>query len=274
MIYCVSNEKSPHKTALAVAVAAALGVSASAGAALEKQNAAVNSPLPAGMTFPLLLDQTNNASGNGAPDQDFEPAYDIYDAEGADDFVVTDPAGWTIQGVMTPGTQSAMGTAASVDIIFYSDSGGLPGTPVAGCSFPGVVPVETAGSFEITLPGGGCFLPGGGITYWMSQQTNQDFATSAQHFWGNRSVTSGNPGVWRNPGDGFATGCTDWTNQMTCGVGGGASSDWLFALGGVIGPVSQLPPPPSVPALNSWGLIGLGLLLLGGAGLALRRRMI
>ena len=36
----------------------------------------------------LLYDQTDSAGGNGAPDQDFEAAFDGYDAEGADDFDV------------------------------------------------------------------------------------------------------------------------------------------------------------------------------------------
>jgi hypothetical protein len=40
----------------------------------------------------VLYDQTDHASGNGAPAQEFEGAKDAYDCEGADDFVVTAPS--------------------------------------------------------------------------------------------------------------------------------------------------------------------------------------
>jgi len=36
--------------------------------------------------------------------------------------------------------------------------------------------------------------------------------------------------MWRNPGNGFATGCSDWTRRTTCGVGG--EPDFVFRLRG------------------------------------------
>ncbi|HEX9638909.1 MAG TPA: hypothetical protein VGB99_15365 [Acidobacteriota bacterium] len=185
----------------------------------------------------ILYDQFNSASGNGAPDQDFEAALDSYDSEGADDFVVTDTA-WSVVGVNTIGIQSSGGTATSVDVTFYDNAAGggnpdLPGT--VECSYAGVIPLEAAGSFTIILPAP-CLLPMG--THWVAIQTNQPFGGgNGQHFWGNRTVQSGSESVWRNPGDGFASGCTSFAPQTSCGVGGGTSPDFLFQIVGDVVPV-------------------------------------
>lgn len=220
-----------RKLPLTLAVATGLGLSSAALAQMDVENpSGVSGTLPTTSgTAIVLYDQTDSASGNGAPDQDFEAANDLYDAEGADDFIVPGGEQWSIQVVSTVGTQSSGGSAASVDITFYADNAGAPGAPVSGCDYPGLIPAESNGSFSITLPSA-CVLPPG--TYWMGQQTRQDFATDGQHFWSNRTVQSNNPSHWRNPGDGFASGCTDWTPQTTCGVGGGTNPDFLFGLSG------------------------------------------
>lgn len=263
--------KKQNRAALTVAVAAALGLSGAVSAQMQVDNPGVQGgDLPDTLGGSITLwDQTDLASGNGAPDQDFEAVYDVYDAEGADDFVV--PAGleWTIEEVGTVGIQAAGGTATSVDITFYEDAGGLPGAAIAACTYPGVTPVETAGSFEITLPVP-CVLGEG--TYWLGQQTNQDVLSNDQHFWSNRTAANGNNAAWRNPGDGFGSGCTDWDAMTTCGVGGGTNPDFLFALSGTEGE----PAPPlefvPVPTLNRWGLGALAVFLTGLTGWVLSRR--
>lgn len=182
----------------------------------------------------VLYDQTDNPANNGFPDQDFEAAYDAYDSEGADDFVI--PAGdlgWQIESIDTIGTTGTAGTA-TVDVTFYTNAAGggdpdLPGTAV--CTYTGLTPTDSNGSFTIDLPTS-CTLPSG--TYWVAIQTNQDFGASGQHFWSNRSVQSGSEGVWRNPGDGFASGCITWTPLGICGVGG-SFPDALFRLNGAVG---------------------------------------
>ena len=182
----------------------------------------------------LLYDQTDGAAGNGAPDQDFELAYDAYDSEGADDFVV--PAGdvaWDIEEVATVGTTVTPG-GATVDVLFYPDAAGMPGV-TAVCSYADIVPVDNLGSLTITLPTV-CHLTAG--TYWVAIQVNQEYVTYGQHFWSNRSVQSNNESVWRNPGGGFGTPCNDWGRQATvCGVGGGIGPDFLFQILGTIVPV-------------------------------------
>lgn len=177
----------------------------------------------------VLYDQTSNPATNGAPDQDFEASFDAYDSEGADDFVV--PAGgWVIQSIDTVGTTGTAG-GSTVDVTFYTNSGSLPGTSIAACTYAALTPVDTDGSFNITLPTA-CTLTAG--TYWVALQTNQNYAANGQHFWSNRTVASGANAAWRNPGDGFATGCTTWTAMTTCGVGGGTNPDFLFRLNGIL----------------------------------------
>lgn len=220
----------------------------------------------------LLFDQTDNASGNGSPDQDFEASFNAYDSMGADDFVVTDAAGWTIYQVVTVGTQSTGGAPASIDVAFYANSPGggdtdLPGAVV--CDYPGVIPTSGNASFVIDLPTT-CILPPG--IHWVSIQVNQNFGGGGgQHFWSNRTVQSGNEGVWINPGNGFATGCTTWTPQTTCGVGGGTNPDYLFQLYGEVGGLYEPPVIQEIPTLGTVGFAALLLLLAASAFWALRR---
>ena len=187
----------------------------------------------------VLYDQTDGASGNGVPDQDFEAAYDAYDSEAADDFVV--PAeGWSVETVTTVGTYTSTGTSGSIDVTIAMDAAGVPGAPVAGCVYPDLVPTtDTGGSYVMTLAPV-CVLPAG--TYWLVMQSNLDYAGGAggQHFWSNRTATSNGPARWQNPNDGFGSGCTTWTDFITCGIGGSASADLLFTLEGTVLPVELM----------------------------------
>lgn len=257
------------KNLLALGVATAIGASTSAYAQIASENPGVNGTVPnvAGGAM-LLFDQTDNASGNGAPDQDFEAGYDVYDAEGADDFVVDFADGWTIEQVTTVGTQSAGGTPNDVTITFFTDNAGAPGTPIPECTYPNLAPTGTD-SFVIDLPTACILGPG---TYWMSQITSQNFGGgNGQHFFSNRTTQTGNPGHWRNPGDGFGSGCIDFTPMTTCGVGGGTNPDFLFQILGQLGGFATLPPPPAVPTFNRWGIGILAVMLLAG-GLLVRRQ--
>ena len=210
--------------------------------ASEAQNTPVKSA-GAGGTAPapnnpaaVLYDQNNNASGNGAPDQDFEAAFDTYDSEGADDFVVPVGRVWTVQTVVQASTTGVAANQTG-DIVFYANSGSnFPGSAV--CTKNGETSVVTAGSTTTNLSGGGCVLPAG--TYWVGIQINQSFGSFGQHFWSNRSVQSNSGGAWRNPGNGFATGCTSFGRQTTCGVGGGVSPDFLFRLEGLDNPACAI----------------------------------
>jgi hypothetical protein len=258
--------------AIMAGIAAALVVSP-AMAAFNKSAGATgvnNFPAPDAPGV-VLYTQLDSASGNGAPDQDFEASFDAYDSEGADDFVV--PAGlvWQVTTINTVGTTGTPG-GSTVDVTFYNNGGTVaaggagPGTAIAGCSYTAIVPTDSTGSFTINLPTA-CNLPAG--TYWVAIQTNQNFGANGQHFWSNRSVASNLGGVWRNPGDGFATGCTAFNRMTTCGVGGGTNPDFLFSLTGTLGSPSFS---ASVPVNNPWAIGALALSLLGLGYWAVRRK--
>lgn len=222
-------------------------------------------PTPAAFTATAVLyDQTSDPSGNGAPDQAFEVTYAAYDAEGADDFEVTDAEGWDVDGANTPGSG---GGSAFVNVAFYADAGGVPAaTAETGCDYDGLTSyTDTVGDLEITFDV--CNL-GPGL-YWYNQMVRQDFNPNGQHFWSNRSVASNNPAVWRNPGDGFASGCVDWEQMQICGVGGG-EPDFLFQILGEVrdpGTTSG-----GVPAVGPFGMLMMVLALGGGSGYVLARR--
>lgn len=222
------------------------------------------SPLGEGST--VLYDQTSNPAGNGAPVQNFEAgAFDAYDAQGADDFEVTAP-GWTVNRLNFVITQSTGGTPASVDVALHSNvtGGGNPDLPGAAvCSYAAVAPGQTGAppsALNVQLPTPCVLAPG---RYWVSLIVNQNFGGgNGQVFWSNRSVQSFSESVWRNPGNGFGTGCTAFTPQRTCNVGGGISPDFLFQ---IVGAEGGLAAPLAAPSMNVWGLgLMAGLLALFG----------
>ncbi|MGA7296318.1 MAG: hypothetical protein WBW92_02245 [Rhodanobacteraceae bacterium] len=258
-----------RKTLLAAGVATAMFAVSSAGA-VTLQSSHPTTPhavsFPNATTASVLYDQTDNASGNGAPAQNFETAYDAYDSEGADDFVV--PAGgWTLtEADLVTSTSGPFTGTTTATVNIYPDAAGQPGaSPV--CSFPGAT--ATVGAATTTIPlTGGCSLGAG--TYWLAVQIDLDLATNGQIFWSDRSTQSNSAGVWRNPNDGFGSGCTNWDTLANCGVGG-SFPDYLFQLVGNVG--GGLPPYTPVPTIGQWGAgLGVaGLALLGLFGLRRRR---
>lgn len=254
-----------RKRGIAVVAALLLALPWAATAELQKSfTAAVTLPAAPSAPTVVLYDQTDNASGNGAPAQEFEAGFEAYNCDAADDFVVTDATGWDVDQVVIVGTQSSGGTPTSVDVTFYADSATFPGAVV--CSYPGLIPAGNT-TMTVTLPTV-CELPQG--TFWLGFQVNQPFNPSGQFFWSNRTTQSGSESVWRNPLDGFASGCTSFGRQTTCGVGGGTNPDFLFQILGEVGV-----PEPSVleiPTLDAAGLAALAALLAATAFFALRRR--
>jgi len=196
------------------------------------------SSAPAKSASPLavLYDQNDNATASDATSQDFETAFDAFDDEAADDFVV--PAGqtWSIDSVFVDGEYTG-GPAAAVNLTFFDDSSGVPGSAV--CSYPLQTPADSAGDFTFTLATPCVLGPG---TYWVDVQTRQDLGTAGQWFWHTRSVQSNTAAVWRNPGNGFATGCTTFSPMLTCLPSSGGP-DFLFTLSGTVLPAGGVIPP-------------------------------
>jgi hypothetical protein len=209
----------------------------------------------------VLYSQLDDPSGYVFTDQQFEAVYAAYSAEGGDDFTVGDAAGWDLTTIHTPGFQTAGGSPFFVNHFFYLDAAGIPGAVVDDCAFPQNSNfVHDLGNISANVEG--CNVEAG--INWFSQQVRQDFVPFGQHYWATRLSAAGIPAVWRNPGNGFGSGCLDWAPaNAVCGMVG---QDFQFEL---TGGVREAPPTPAV------GPFGIALMVLGlGAGSAyvMRRR--
>lgn len=185
----------------------------------------------------VLYAQDGPPSGNGIPDQDFEPEFDIFDSHAADDFEVTGEHGWDISLVRTVGTTDG-NSNGKVNVTFYENSPGggrtdLPGAVV--CSYEQLA-TSTFPSLEVALPTP-CHLPLG--RYWIGVQVDQNYDQFGQHFWSNTRTQHGNEAVWMNSLGGFERNCPSFRPQTICLVGGANNPDLIFRLEG------QLTPPPT-----------------------------
>ena len=176
----------------------------------------------------VLLDQTGQFSGQGWTSQDFEAAFNAYDNQGADDFVVPAP-GWSINEVVAPGFNQGIPVPA-MNIQFFSNGAGIPGAVI--CNYANIPTIDDGlGNTNTVLPAP-CVLPAG--THWVSVQARMDFGTSGQWFWGGSLSANGAPGKWQNPGGGFGTPCTTWGDLSSCIAG---DNEWAWQLMGVVVPV-------------------------------------
>jgi len=175
-----------------------------------------------------LYSQNTNNGGVGLVSQMFGSSYPTYDSQGADDFVVPTGKKWDITEVDVTGVYfNGAGPATSENVYFYADSSGAPGTLVK--SFLNVAGTDNGtGSFAITLPKKGMKLKKAG-TYWVSVQANLAYKAGGEWGWEDNSVQTGSEAHWQNPGNGFATGCTSWTDIETCL---GYGPDLMFDLKG------------------------------------------
>ena len=237
--------------------------------------------LPTGQSI-VFYSQLDDPSGYALVDQAFEATYAAYSAEAADDFTIghipgTGDCTFLIQTMASPGIQSAPPSdPASVSTFFYSDAAGRPGALLEDCRFPGNTSFETDGfgdlmvTFDLPCP----IDPF--AHHWVSQQVRQDFLpVGGQHSWATRASAESNPAVWRNPGNGFGTGCSDW--QPANSVCGARGQDMLFELVGIATNCEICVPccgegcADGVPASSPVGLVGLALALGGAAAWVLRR---
>jgi len=154
-----------------------------------------------------LWGQMDNVSAEGGVTaQDFETANDGYDAEGADDFSVTDAEGWTIDQVMVLGSFSAAGPCPLANVRFYADDGGMPGELAGECLDATVVdPLDPNLDIIVDPP---IYLAQG--DYWVSVQGRMDYGEGGQWYWSKQVADDTSEFYWRNPGDGFGSGNIDW----------------------------------------------------------------
>lgn len=182
----------------------------------------------------VLYDQNSDAEGYSDVSQNFESSLDAYDAQGSDDFTVPDGATWKItevdvSGLYFKGSGPASGVASSENVFFYKAAKkGGPKKIVA--EFDNVVGDDDGtGNFVINLGKKGAKLKAG--NYYVSVQANMDFGTAGEWGWSTRNTQVGNPALWQDPGDGFGTGCTTWSDEQDC-LGDLGGPDHMFTLRG------------------------------------------
>ena len=240
------------KSAIALAVAAALPALSLAGSSdadaasrlapgkrVDSQHSEPHFKYPVHARAPtstVLYDQSGTAVA-GFPSQNFEASYDAYDSAGADDFVVSDAAGWDVGAFnfqISPSTSPPGDpSSATYDIDVYPDAAGLPGAATV-CSYDAVSGTVDPGitSLSVSLPSTCHLAPG---TYWVSVVVNLDFAVGGQIFWSLSSQTPapGANAAWENPGDAFGSGCTVWADNAICGAASGLTTALFQVIGSV-----------------------------------------
>jgi hypothetical protein len=221
---------------LVILVAVLMAVSLTALAAGARHGSATRRPpkillkghgtthaIPA--TAPILYSQYDNANAQQILGQNFEIAHSTWDSQSADDFTVPPGQTWRIKQIDVAGFTYGLVPQATVEI--YADNGGLPGTQVSsGTRRPTQL---GSGDLAITL-GSANFVTLTSGTYWVSVYADMDIFSHGEWGWTDRTVQSGQPAVFQEPGDGFGAGCPTWGNLVTCT--GASAPDMVFDLRG------------------------------------------
>ena len=182
-----------------------------------------------------LYDQYDNPGPFSTNSQNYEAAFNLYDDEAADDFVIPGGLGWNIDTVEVAGEYfNGPGPATTVNVNFYSNGAGeLPGTLLQ--SRPNMA-FTNGPSFSIPLSP---VVSLGTGTYWVSVQANQTYNTTGQWGWRDRTVTSNAGAAWRNPNGGFQPPlCTSWGRRSTTCNFDASSPDQAYRLLGTTGSAS------------------------------------
>jgi len=185
----------------------------------------------------VLYDQTANPSAEGGIASQTFPDAPTYSCACADDFTVPSGSTWTVGHVYVAGTYKAgaLGVVPAVNVVFYNDASGVPGTAVATFT---AIPAQSdaTGNVNIFLTSPVTLTAG---NYWVSVAANMANGTYSQWFWAKQSApTIQNEFQWTNPSTGFTSSCIAWCS---------ASVQWpdqldknlSFALTGS----TQAPPP-------------------------------
>jgi len=188
------------------------------------------SALPGAVT---LYDQNDDDSGVAVLSSSFDddgPFYPEYNSFAADDFVVPSGHKWKIREVDVTGTY-ALGSnpPRDIEVLFYRSKKGLPSVfPVIDCWADGDF-VENQGSFAIKLPKSCRAVLKGGKTYWVAVVP---LMFEDEWTWETRNGLNGKPAAWKNPANGFGTGCTAWRVMTSCISTDGVGPDFMFTLKG------------------------------------------
>jgi len=175
-------------------------------------------------TASTCFSHTGHNSGVGILSQNFTDAADTrYDARGVDDFTLATAcriAQVTVVGDFFKGT----GPARSETVTFYTNRGNAPGRVISSVRIQGSR--SGAGTFTIRLKHPVTLSKG---RHWLSVQVNMD-GDAGEWSWNTSRTRSGIKAKWRNPHDGFHTGCTTYRPMQLCIGDSGEGPDFEFTL--------------------------------------------
>jgi hypothetical protein len=184
----------------------------------------------------------------------------------ADDFVIPVGETWTIGFVYSEGFSNLAVDVDSFEVVFYADNGGSPGAVLSSESvaFGGAVTMTTQ---ELTLSAPVVLSPG---TYWVSVVGTYDTGAALADGRWNWSTGPGAIGSeWFLQDTAGFFGGLPWTAASGLGI---ADVSALFALRGSVSVGTPPPETQPVPTLSNLGLILLSLMLAGLALVAIRVR--
>jgi hypothetical protein len=177
----------------------------------------------------LLYDQSEADNPQAIRAENFETELDSYDSEAADDFRV--PAGQTwkvtevyVAGIYFEGSRSN----DSFNVTFYTSKKGKIGAVVKACPNASY---RYDTQFDLGSEYIQCRVELKKGAYFVAVQANTIYFEGGEWGWITNNTVHRTASLWRNPGDGFATGCTDFTTTTTC-IPVDEGGDFAFALYG------------------------------------------
>jgi hypothetical protein len=173
----------------------------------------------------VLYDQTDNATSGNHGSNDWMAPNVGFDDQLADDFTVPGGQSWQLSQLDVLGVGGD--ASPTVNVFIYTSAGTLPGAEL----FHQSVTATSEPDYSAALTGTPSLMPG---TYWISLQQAGTHAGTAW-YWRERSVQTGNPAAYRNPGGSGTPACADWGVRATC-LSGASTPDELFKLTGTATP--------------------------------------
>jgi hypothetical protein len=218
-------------------------------------------PVVAATTF-LVWDQYNSVGTAVTLSSTFTDA-PAMNSDLADDFIVPAGVGWIVDRIDVDGAYfNGPGPANFFTVYFYSDNDGFPGNQI----YSTLAPVTRNGSTFTLYTCNLCSLvlyPG---RYWVEVQANMTAMCCGEWGWTDRTVTTANAAVWRNP-SGFFGACTSWSRRAAACALDPSAPDQVYRMyaaevfvptptptltvtptpTGTITPTATVPPSPTAP---------------------------
>ena len=162
-----------------------------------------------------------------------------YNDHGADDFLLPGTTKHKITYVLANGVDYVhygYAEPTSFDVVFYKKIKVKNGVDVSkvikSCPGSGFIDLDGGhGAVAIAVSGCGAKVKGG-KWHAVSVTANMDFDLAFEWFWHTNLTQNNKPALWENPGNGFGTGCTVWTEMQNCLPNTGVGPDLAFAIYG------------------------------------------